>query len=227
MKRKTEFTTSSEGPVNFFTGLPIAQQLKWISLLANSLFLPLYLHTFKQLKEILVKILYKLCWKIYVAQILDILHQKADAKYSRDIMWESLKARGTYLISQGPDCFYMEMGGFSTYIHHLKVGCLHPVACTRSGSGFPSNATLVLNILFSNRYISLYLYKHTNKYIYIYIERERETEREWEIRSQCKAVSKNVQELTSKTWWTSVQKKCAETYSYVSKFIFKLTYFNL
>jgi hypothetical protein len=25
----------------------------------------------------------------------------------------------------------------------LKVGCLHPVACTRSGSGFPSNATLV------------------------------------------------------------------------------------
>jgi hypothetical protein len=26
---------------------------------------------------------------------------------------------------------------------HLKVGCLHPVACTRSGSGFPSNATLV------------------------------------------------------------------------------------
>jgi hypothetical protein len=28
MKRKTEFTTSSEGPVNFFTGLPIAQQLK-------------------------------------------------------------------------------------------------------------------------------------------------------------------------------------------------------
>jgi hypothetical protein len=26
----------------------------------------------------------------------------------------------------------------------LKVGCLHPVACTRSGSGFPSKATLVL-----------------------------------------------------------------------------------
>jgi hypothetical protein len=25
----------------------------------------------------------------------------------------------------------------------VKVGCLHPVACTRSGSGFPSNATLV------------------------------------------------------------------------------------
>jgi hypothetical protein len=25
----------------------------------------------------------------------------------------------------------------------LKVGCLHPVACSRSGSGFPSNATLV------------------------------------------------------------------------------------
>jgi hypothetical protein len=24
----------------------------------------------------------------------------------------------------------------------FKVGCLHPVACTRSGSGFPSNATL-------------------------------------------------------------------------------------
>jgi hypothetical protein len=27
-------------------------------------------------------------------------------------------------------------------IMNLKVGCLHPVACTRSGSGFPSNATL-------------------------------------------------------------------------------------
>jgi hypothetical protein len=26
---------------------------------------------------------------------------------------------------------------------NLKVGCLHPVACTRLGSGFPSNATLV------------------------------------------------------------------------------------
>jgi hypothetical protein len=27
---------------------------------------------------------------------------------------------------------------FWTYIHcHLKVGCLHPVACTRSGSGLP------------------------------------------------------------------------------------------
>jgi hypothetical protein len=26
---------------------------------------------------------------------------------------------------------------------NLKVGCLHPVACTRSGSGFPSNETLV------------------------------------------------------------------------------------
>jgi hypothetical protein len=25
----------------------------------------------------------------------------------------------------------------------VKVGYLHPVACTRSGSGFPSNATLV------------------------------------------------------------------------------------
>jgi hypothetical protein len=24
----------------------------------------------------------------------------------------------------------------------LKVGCLHPVVCTRSGSGFPCNATL-------------------------------------------------------------------------------------
>jgi hypothetical protein len=26
---------------------------------------------------------------------------------------------------------------------YLKVGCLHPVACTTSGSGFQSNATLV------------------------------------------------------------------------------------
>jgi hypothetical protein len=29
------------------------------------------------------------------------------------------------------------------FVPYLKVGCLHPVACTRSGSGFPSNATLV------------------------------------------------------------------------------------
>jgi hypothetical protein len=28
-------------------------------------------------------------------------------------------------------------------VYYLKVGCLHPVACTRSGSGFPSNVTLV------------------------------------------------------------------------------------
>jgi hypothetical protein len=28
---------------------------------------------------------------------------------------------------------------------NLKIGCLHPVACSRSGSGFPSNATLVAN----------------------------------------------------------------------------------
>jgi hypothetical protein len=28
-------------------------------------------------------------------------------------------------------------------IQVYRVGCLHPVACTRSGSGFPSNATLV------------------------------------------------------------------------------------
>jgi hypothetical protein len=27
--------------------------------------------------------------------------------------------------------------------NNLKVGCLHPVACTRSCLGFPSNATLV------------------------------------------------------------------------------------
>jgi hypothetical protein len=26
--------------------------------------------------------------------------------------------------------------------NNLKVGCLHPVACTRSGSGFPSNTAL-------------------------------------------------------------------------------------
>jgi hypothetical protein len=30
----------------------------------------------------------------------------------------------------------------SNSIFNLKVGCLHPVACTGSGSGFPSNATL-------------------------------------------------------------------------------------
>jgi hypothetical protein len=28
------------------------------------------------------------------------------------------------------------------YIKDLKFGCLHPAACTRSGSGFPSNASL-------------------------------------------------------------------------------------
>jgi hypothetical protein len=38
----------------------------------------------------------------------------------------------------------------------LQHGCLHPVACTRSGSGFPSNTTLfrlLFNILFNNRYM--------------------------------------------------------------------------
>jgi hypothetical protein len=29
---------------------------------------------------------------------------------------------------------------------NLKLGCLHPVACTRSGLGFPSNATLNLKL---------------------------------------------------------------------------------
>jgi hypothetical protein len=37
---------------------------------------------------------------------------------------------------------FVENVGASTS-HKLKVGCLHPVACTRSGWGFPSNATLV------------------------------------------------------------------------------------
>jgi NADH:ubiquinone oxidoreductase subunit 3 (subunit A) len=32
----------------------------------------------------------------------------------------------------------------SNLVFNLKVCCLHPVACTRSGSGFPSNATLLL-----------------------------------------------------------------------------------
>jgi hypothetical protein len=31
---------------------------------------------------------------------------------------------------------------FLNEIFVFKVGCLHPIACTRSGSGFPSNATL-------------------------------------------------------------------------------------
>jgi hypothetical protein len=50
--------------------------------------------------------------------------------------------------------------------YHLKVGCLHPVACTRSGTGLPSNATL--NILFSNRYM-FRSYDHLQAEIYIYI----------------------------------------------------------
>jgi hypothetical protein len=29
---------------------------------------------------------------------------------------------------------------------HLKVGCLHPVACTRSGSGFPLSLCLKKNV---------------------------------------------------------------------------------
>jgi hypothetical protein len=35
---------------------------------------------------------------------------------------------------------------YCTNEYDLKVGCLHPVACTRSGSGFSSNATLVVCI---------------------------------------------------------------------------------
>jgi hypothetical protein len=31
---------------------------------------------------------------------------------------------------------------FQALPNDLKFGCLHPVACTRSGSGFPSTATL-------------------------------------------------------------------------------------
>jgi hypothetical protein len=44
---------------------------------------------------------------------------------------------------------------------NLKLGCWHPVACTRSGSGFLSNATLFQE-LFT---ISL----NKIQYIYIYI----------------------------------------------------------
>jgi hypothetical protein len=47
----------------------------------------------------------------------------------------------------------------------LKVGCLHPVASTRSGSGFPSNATLFLNMLLNNRYM-FRLYDHLQAEIY-------------------------------------------------------------
>jgi hypothetical protein len=42
-----------------------------------------------------------------------------------------------------------QIGNAVKYRYHpyifvlLKVGCLHPVACTWLGSGFPSNATLV------------------------------------------------------------------------------------
>jgi hypothetical protein len=42
-------------------------------------------------------------------------------------------------------CYYLPSSGCYFRIPNvkpnLKVGCLHPVACTRSGSGFPSNAT--------------------------------------------------------------------------------------
>jgi hypothetical protein len=56
---------------------------------------------------------------------------------------------------------------------NLKVGCLHPVACTRSGSGFPSNATLVwifysvtatyfgLMTIFRRKYVSGYWIKYS------------------------------------------------------------------
>jgi hypothetical protein len=36
----------------------------------------------------------------------------------------------------------MEDLSSSAQRHTVKVGCSHPVAYTRSGSGFPSNATL-------------------------------------------------------------------------------------
>jgi hypothetical protein len=44
------------------------------------------------------------------------------------------------------NCILSSLHFFLTIIYlnpDLKVGCLHRVACTRSGSGFPSNVTLV------------------------------------------------------------------------------------
>jgi hypothetical protein len=49
--------------------------------------------------------------------------------------------------------------------YNLQVGCLHPVACTRSGSGFPSNATLVW-IFYS---LTATCFGLMTIYIYIYI----------------------------------------------------------
>jgi hypothetical protein len=38
---------------------------------------------------------------------------------------------------------HLRISRFINMLWNLKVGCLHPVACTKSGSGFPSNATSV------------------------------------------------------------------------------------
>jgi hypothetical protein len=42
----------------------------------------------------------------------------------------------------GINCLACQDNFFVNSSPDLKVGCLHPVACTRSGSGFASNATL-------------------------------------------------------------------------------------
>jgi hypothetical protein len=58
--------------------------------------------------------------------------------------WESFADKFSFLLLPPPRFFILLL--LATNMNrntYLKVGCLHPVACTRSGSGFSSNSTLV------------------------------------------------------------------------------------
>jgi hypothetical protein len=61
---------------------------------------------------------------------------------SSDISVSITVLRETHQIMPMPTQ-YTEPRNILSTMFDLKVGCLHPVACTRSGSGFLSNATLV------------------------------------------------------------------------------------
>jgi hypothetical protein len=52
-------------------------------------------------------------------------------------------------------CLCLRLRYFQTSLINLKVGCLHPVACTRSGSGFSPNATLRLKMVIRPKHVAV------------------------------------------------------------------------
>jgi hypothetical protein len=67
-------------------------------------------------------------------------HLQAEIENVGALTRQAVKAHGDAGPSRLPHFQFFYFLNF--YFYCLKVGCLHPVACTRSGSGFPSNATL-------------------------------------------------------------------------------------